>query len=227
MFKMKKLSSMALAVVMTLSMGTNAFAATSNNEFTSMDEFKEHSLEVEAAVEYLDQFVVVVTNENGSNEFMLKLPSSARSMVGTEILTLAQERIEDVNIRSTNGEIEITDSGKILNPDDSTSNQRANIDKFEEYWWGYTRWASRGNAYNIQDGMSKISTGAWGVASIGGLICMTPAAAAGVGAVIGGVYSGVMYGWMATDIGATLRNNPNDGIKLSLYLSCAYSVKPQ
>lgn len=79
---------------------------------------------------------------------------------------------------------------------------------------------------DIQDGFNKISTGMWGVAIAGGLITLTPAVPVGVGVAIGGVYDAIMYGWCATDIGKTLRKNPNSGVIITL-TPVSYSVKAQ
>lgn len=195
---------------------------------TTEDNLREKAIIFEETIKIIDPYVTVDETDDGTNIFTIDIPQNIEDKVDNTIIQAVEENIQYLNEKATDDEITITDNGTIYDTnDDSLSIQSGNVDSFKTYWWGYRRYSCRNCSANIQDGFNKISTGCWGVASAGGLLCLTPAATVGIGATIGGVYTAVMYGWMATDIGIVLRKNPSSGTIISLYLCCAYSIKPQ
>ena len=175
----------------------------------------------EHIIDILEEYVTV----NAEGTFIITPPQGIIDEVGSDKYNEIVKHIDSLNVLIEDGTLKTTDNGTIYeaNNDDLVI-QGGGVDSFEEYWWGYRRYASPAEANRISAGFSKISTGAWGAASVGGLLTLTPAAAIGVGAAIGGIYSAVMYGWMSTDI-AYYNSVSNDrGIILTLYLSVAYNV---
>lgn len=220
--KLAKLAAFSMAVATIANVGTVTATAT---EIDAYAEAQAKAKEMEELIEYLDPFVSVEENEDNVNIFVLDVPESVKDSIDSDLLDALTMNIESVNEEAMAEDVIITDNGTVYENSDEYVLQGGNIDKFKEYWWGGKRWACRNCAYDIQDAFNKISSGAWGVSGVGGLVTLG-CAPVGAGMILGGIYDALLYGWCATDIGKTLRNYPNSGVIITL-TAVSYGVDPQ
>lgn len=218
-----KLVAFAMAAATVANVGTITANASENDAYV---EAQAKAQEMENVISYLDSYVSVEENEDNVNVFVFDVPEEGKSSIDVNLLNALEMSIDAINEEAVAEDVVITDNGSVYDNSDDYILQGGNIDQFKDYWWGCKRWACRDCALDIQDGFNKISTGCWGAATAGGLITLTPATPVGVGIAIASAYDAVMYGWCATDIGKTLRNNPNSGVIITL-TAVSYSVKAQ
>lgn len=144
-------------------------------------------------IDLLDQYVTVTSD----GVLELNAPASVIEEVWEEYYAELLIGIENVNEMAEQGEVEITENGSIYETnDENLVIQGGGVDKNKTYWWGTRRWACKRCANTIAKNLSKVSTGAWGVSAIAGII----GGPVGIGAAIGGAIGAVRAGWMSDDI---------------------------
>ena len=170
-----KILSFAIISTIVMNIGTITVSASTDEKMKSYA----MAQEMEEAIAILDSYIEVEKNDD-INVLTLDVPENVKSSIDSEILKTLSLNIDAVNEESTAQNVIISDNGTIYEDTDEYVLQGGNIDKFEEYWWGFKRWASRDAAWDLQDVCSKISNGCWGAATFGGVITLTPASPVGV-----------------------------------------------
>lgn len=216
-----------VALTMVVATIANVGTITANaSETDAYAEAQAKAQEMESVISYLDSYVSVDENEDNVNVFVFDVPEEVKSSIDVNLLNALEMSIDAINEEAVAEDVVITDNGSVYDNSDDYILQGGNIDQYKDYWWGCKRWACRDCAADIQDGFNKISSGCWAAATAGGLITLTPIAPVGVGVAIGSAYDACMYSWCATDIGKTLRKNPNSGVIIEL-TAVTYNVKAQ
>lgn len=223
-FKVKRVTAIVITFALILGLISTSFASAQSSE-QSKDQVTGAKVvaEQERIIHALEKYVSV----NSDGTFLLNAPKNVIADVGDENYSNVIKHLKETNNLIKSGKFKTTKNGTIYEAtDESLVIQGGGVDSFTSYWWGYVRYASYNEANRIAAGFSKISTGAWAVTTAGGLLCLTPAVAVGVGATLGGLYNAVMFGWMSTDI--SYYNSLSDrGIILTMYFSVAYKVECQ
>lgn len=182
-------------------------------------EIKQEVTSDQINIDLLEQYVTVTSD--GLLE--LDAPQSLIEYVGEEYYASLLDGIDNVNDMAEQGEVEITDNGSIYETDDDELViQGGGIDKVKTYWWGERRWACTRCANKIANDLNKVSTGAWGVSAISGILGGPVGIGAGIGSAIGAVRSG----WMASDI-SYYNSKTNRGVIIDCRWILTYKVKCQ
>lgn len=182
-------------------------------------ELKQEVTSDEDMINLLDEYITVT--EDGL--FELNAPESIIDYVGEDYYASLLDGVDNVNDMALEGEVEITENGSVYETDDNDLVvQGGGVDKVKTYWWGERRWACTKCANKIANDLNKVSTGAWGISAIAGIL----GGPVGIGAGIGSAIGAVRAGWMSGDI-SYYNSKTKRGVIIDCRWILTYKVKCQ
>ncbi|MFI3176423.1 MAG: hypothetical protein R3Y67_02895 [Eubacteriales bacterium] len=212
----KKILSLGLAIVMTLTMGTSAFASENNqtsSEVTTIEDVYE-----------LETFVI--REEDGT--LSLDTQAALDNNGNPEAVEALQQHFSTINPQILDGQISTDDELNIIGGEHIISSHRCSLgsNSFTTFWWGYQRYACNCESERI---VSDLNTWAAGGTMAGGaaagVAIIFPVTAPVAGVIAAGAAFDTGYWWLlATRIDA---NNEGRGTITNMTHVLVFDIMPQ
>ncbi len=221
----KKIVSLVLVICMMMSMSAVSFAKEVDRDVTTEPQQQYTVEEVKALEAY-------ISVDNGKYVFDVK--AAKKNNVDRELIKVQVNHLNQLNQRAENNDITICEDLSINNNNKSRSsfsvshktNCGGGVNSYEEFWWGYTRYACDCETNRM---IADFATAAAGGGIAGGtaaaIAIIFPVTAPIAGAIAAGLAIDTGY-WslFATRLGA---NNEGDGVIIDMTIVGVFDIEAQ